>query len=255
LDRARVRALGARERDEARGGAIAALRELAPASERGWTAPFVLIGSRADVMVVHFRDTLDAVGEAQRRLAREPISDLLAPTYSFLSVTEAGFYHTTAQLAADAERRGGHFGDEEFTRRMAERLQRELESPHVRKRLYPPPPSELEMAYACFYPMNKKRSAGQNWYALPLAERSRLMMEHGLTGRRYAGRVFQVITGAIGLDAWEWGVTLFAKDPLLFKKIVSEMRFDEASALYAEFGEFWVGKAATAEEWAEAVLG
>jgi chlorite dismutase len=90
--------------------------------------------------------------------------------------------------------------------------------------------------------MSKRREPDQNWYTLSLDERSRLMHAHGLTGRRYAGRVQQVITGAIGLDAWEWGVTLFAKDPLDFKKLVTDMRFDEVSAKYAEFGEFFVGK-------------
>ena len=86
--------------------------------------------------------------------------------------------------------------------------------------------------------MSKRRAPGQNWYALTLAERSRLMQAHGKTGRRYAGRVLQIITGAIGFDAWEWGVTLFAKDPIDFKKLVTDMRFDEVSAKYAEFGEF-----------------
>ena len=98
------------------------------------------------------------------------------------------------------------------------------------------------MPYVCFYPMTKRRDAGQNWYTLTLDERSRLMLAHGQTGRRYAGRVLQIITGAIGFDAWEWGVTLFAKDPIDFKKLVTDMRFDEVSAKYAEFGEFFVGK-------------
>jgi chlorite dismutase len=98
------------------------------------------------------------------------------------------------------------------------------------------------MPYVCFYPMSKRRDASQNWYTLSLDERSRLMQSHGLTGRRYAGKVQQIITGAIGLDAWEWGVTLFAQDPLEFKKLVTDMRFDEVSAKYAEFGDFYVGK-------------
>jgi chlorite dismutase len=92
--------------------------------------------------------------------------------------------------------------------------------------------------------MSKRRNAGQNWYGLSLDERSRLMYTHGLTGRRYAGKVMQVISGAIGFDAWEWGVTLFARDPLDFKKLVTDMRFDEVSASYAEFGDFYVGKLA-----------
>ena len=98
------------------------------------------------------------------------------------------------------------------------------------------------MPYVCFYPMSKRRDAGQNWYTLSLEERSRLMGAHGTTGRKYAGKVQQIITGAIGLDAWEWGVTLFAADPVQIKKLVTEMRFDEVSAKYAEFGDFYVGK-------------
>jgi chlorite dismutase len=109
------------------------------------------------------------------------------------------------------------------------------------------------MPYVCFYPMSKKRDPQQNWYALPLEERSRLMRAHGATGRGYAGRVLQVISGAIGLDAWEWGVTLFAGEPLTFKKIVTDMRFDEVSAEYAEFGEFFVGRRATPGEWMEMI--
>jgi chlorite dismutase len=111
------------------------------------------------------------------------------------------------------------------------------------RRLYPELPAD--MPYVCFYPMSKRRDESQNWYVLSLDERSRLMQSHGLTGRRYAGKVQQVITGAIGLDAWEWGVTLFAKDALDFKKLVTDMRFDEVSAKYAEFGDFYVGKIVT----------
>ncbi len=95
--------------------------------------------------------------------------------------------------------------------------------------------------YVCFYPMNKRRSGTDNWYSLPLDERQRLMHEHGLIGRRYAGRVNQVISGSIGFDDWEWGVDLFADDPLVFKHLVYEMRFDESSARYGEFGQFFIG--------------
>jgi chlorite dismutase len=111
------------------------------------------------------------------------------------------------------------------------------------------------MPYVSFYPMTKRRAVGQNWYAQPVEERSRMMVAHGITGRRYAGRVVQIVTGAIGLDAWEWGVTLFARDPLDFKKIVTEMRFDEASAHYAEFGEFYVGKRAEPGDWLATLAG
>lgn len=205
----------------------------------GWTAVVELIGSIDQLMVIHFRRTLDEIQEAQASagLLRHRHLEL---SYSFLSVTEAGLYHITAQLAAGAKTRGGSVGDEEYKREIADRIAVELESDHVKRRLFPPLPGD--MPYVCFYPMSKRRDAGQNWYTLSLEERSRLMHAHGLTGRRYAGRVQQIISGAIGFENWEWGVTLFAKDPLDFKKIVTDMRFDEVSAKYAEFGQFYVGK-------------
>jgi chlorite dismutase len=218
-------------------------RKRESASAAGWSCFVTLIGSTADLMVIHFRDSLDAIGAAQSTLAQTPLARALDPVYSFLSVTEAGLYHITAELARDAQARGGKVGDETFARELSARSERELESAHVRRRLYPELPGD--MPYVCFYPMSKRRDESQNWYTLSLDERSRLMHSHGLTGRRYAGKVQQVITGAIGLDAWEWGVTLFAKDPLEFKKLVTDMRFDEVSAKYAEFGDFYVGKIIT----------
>ena len=156
-------------------------------------------------------------------------------------------YHVAARAARDARERGGAVGDDAFRDQLATRIEKERSAEHVQRRLFPTPPDE--MPYVSFYPMSKRRTVGQNWYTLAVEERSRMMVAHGTTGRRYAGRVMQIVTGAIGLDAWEWGVTLFARDPLDFKKIVTEMRFDEASANYAEFGEFYVGKRATPEEW------
>ena len=223
------------------------LEALRAPTEGGWTGLFDVIGSEADVMIVHFRPTLDAIGEAQRRLRDEPLSAALDPVYTFLSVTEAGLYHVTAELARAAAARGGAVGDDQYRAELAERVRAEQASAHARRRLYPPLPADLP--YVCFYPMSKRRAVGQNWYALTLDERSRLMQAHGTTGRRYAGRVQQVISGAIGFDAWEWGVTLFAKDPLDFKRIVTDMRFDEVSAQYAEFGEFFVGKVIEPAAW------
>ena len=206
----------------------------------GWTSFVRLIGSTSDLMVIHFRETLDAIGVAEDALAKSELSKSTTCTYSFLSVTEAGLYHITAELARAAVARGGKVGDAEYTKALAGRLTAERDSDHVRRRLYPELPPN--MPYVCFYPMSKRREAMQNWYTLSLDERSRLMQSHGLTGRRYAGKIQQVITGAIGLDTWEWGVTLFARDPLDFKKLVTDMRFDEVSAKYAEFGDFYVGR-------------
>jgi hydrogen peroxide-dependent heme synthase len=211
-----------------------------PRSSPGWSCFARLIGSTADLMVIHFRESLDAIGAARDELARTELAGVLEPTYSFLSVTEAGLYHITAELARAAEARGGKVGDDDYTRALSERAKAEVENAHVRRRLYPDLPGD--MPYVTFYPMSKRRDVAQNWYTLTLDDRSRLMHAHGLTGRRYAGRVQQVITGAIGLDKWEWGVTLFARDPLEFKKLVTDMRFDEVSAKYAEFGDFYVGR-------------
>jgi hydrogen peroxide-dependent heme synthase len=206
----------------------------------GWSCCVRLIGSKSDLMVIHFRDTLDAIGAAQETVAAALQGKDLDVVYSFLSVTEAGLYHITAELARATDARGGKVGDSDYISTLGARAVAERESPHVKRRLYPELPPD--MPYVCFYPMTKRRDEGQNWYSLSLDERSRLMQSHGLTGRRYAGKVQQVISGAIGLDAWEWGVTLFARDPLDFKKLVTEMRFDEVSARYAVFGDFYVGK-------------
>ncbi|MDB4881857.1 MAG: Chlorite dismutase [Gemmatimonadetes bacterium] len=247
VGRAALRALPDDMRARLRSEAESALVALgAPVSE-GWSAVVPLVGSRADLMLVHFRATLDAIGEVQQSLTRVELFDYLRPVYTFLSVTEAGLYHASAQLAAEATARGGAVGDAAYREAMDARVAAERASAHVQRRLFPPLPPELP--YVCFYPMSKRRVPGQNWYALPLEERSRLMMAHGLTGRGYAGRVMQVITGAIGFEAWEWGVTLFAAEPLTFKKIVTDMRFDEVSAEYAEFGEFFVGKTSAPRDW------
>lgn len=209
-------------------------------SGAGWSVRVDLVGSTADFMLVHFRPTLEELADL-----RQIVSALFAEmpvelVHNFLSVTEAGLYHATAELAAAAAERGGTVGDDLYRAAMAKRVKSELNADHVKRRLYPPLPEA--MPFVCFYPMSKRREPGGNWYALSLEERSRLMQSHGVTGRRYAGRVQQIITGAIGFERWEWGVTLFAKDPLDFKKLVTDMRFDEVSAKYAEFGEFYVGK-------------
>jgi len=95
--------------------------------------------------------------------------------------------------------------------------------------------------YVCFYPMNKRRGEALNWYSESFERRASMMREHGMIGRHYAGKVTQVISGSIGYDDWEWGVDLFANDPMVFKKLIYEMRFDEVSAVYASFGTFYVG--------------
>lgn len=117
----------------------------------------------------------------------------------------------------------------------------------LQPRLYPVLPPEGKDAF-CFYPMSKKREGHANWFTLPQEQRAELMMDHGKSGRAFAGRIVQVITGSAGLDDYEWGVTLFGVRPDDLKEVVYTMRFDEASALYGEFGAFYVGMVTPVEQ-------
>jgi hydrogen peroxide-dependent heme synthase len=245
-DWAGIRALPAEGRAALAEETRALFAELAEGPEDTWSAPFRLAGGGGDWLFVHFRATLDELAEVQRRVADSALGEHLVREYDYLSVTEAGLYHATAQAAGEAAP-----GTVEFRRLIAEAQAAEGASAHVRSRLYPVVPEG--MRYLSFYPMSKRRGEAHNWYALPVAERSRLMREHGMTGRTFAGRVFQVITGSVGLDDWEWGVTLFARDPLEFKRIVTEMRYDEASTLYGEFGRFFTGIRFAPDEWPAAL--
>jgi hydrogen peroxide-dependent heme synthase len=242
-----IRALPPGRRVDLAQSAVRVFGEIDAETAAGWTGAFRLVGGGADWMLVHFRPTLEALAEVELRVKSSPLADVARLEYDFLSVTEAGLYHATAEAAREAQP-----GSDEFLRRIGEAAAAERASPHVQTRLYPRVPEG--MRYVSFYPMSKRRAAGQNWYALDVAERSRLMREHGLTGRRFAGRIFQVITGSVGLDDWEWGVTLFARDPLDFKRIVTDMRYDEASAVYGEFGRFFTGIRFAPTEW-PALLG
>jgi chlorite dismutase len=231
-------------RDEFVAAAQTLFTQLGETAGEGWSEAVRLVGAGgADWMFLHFRASLEELAEVQRRVACSPLARWLSRDFEYLSVTEAGLYHATAEAARESEP-----GGEEFQRRIAEASAAELASAHIRSRLYPQVPEG--MRYVSFYPMSKRRAPGQNWYGLEVRERSRLMREHGMTGRRFSGRIFQVITGSVGLDDWEWGVTLFARDPLDFKRIVTDMRYDEASALYGEFGRFVTGIRIAPEEWA-----
>jgi chlorite dismutase len=127
-------------------------------------------------------------------------------------------------------------GTDEFDRAFDSEM--ETQRQRVMSRLFLDMPSAR---YVCFYPMNKRRGEALNWYMESFDRRASMMREHGMIGRHYAGKVTQVISGSIGFDDWEWGVDLFAQDPLVFKKLIYEMRFDEASAKFAEFGPFYTG--------------
>jgi hydrogen peroxide-dependent heme synthase len=209
----------------------------------GATAATTLLGHKGDLMLVHFRRGFEALQKAQLDIARGPLASVLEQTTSYVSIVELGMYEMTAQIHARIGGRGLAAGsaeyDSAFDDEMAEQRRR------VEGRLFLAVPPRR---YVCFYPMNKRRGEDKNWYAVPFEERARMMRDHGMIGRQYAGAVNQVISGSIGFDDWEWGVDLFADDPVVFKKLIYEMRFDEASALYAEFGPFYTGLQFSAEE-------
>ena len=202
----------------------------------GQSALYSLLGHKGDLMFVHFRPSFDELNQAELRLARLKLSDYLETTSSYLSMIELGLYESSIKTYNELAERGVEPHSEEWKQAVNETLQRQREA--MRPRLFPDLPKHR---YICFYPMDRRRGEDQNWYTLPIEERARQMNEHGLVGRRYAGEVKQIITGSIGFDDWEWGVDLFADDPLVFKKLIYEMRFDEVSAVYALFGHFYVG--------------
>ena len=202
----------------------------------GQSALFSLLGHKGDLMLVHFRESFDQLNQAELQLAQLRLHDYLEPTTSYLSIIELGLYESTIKTYRSLADRGVEPYSEEWKREIEETVARQKEAMH--SRLFPAMPPQR---YICFYPMDRRRGEEKNWYTLPIEERQRQMNEHGIVGRRYAGEVKQIITGSIGFDDWEWGVDLFADDPLIFKKLIYEMRFDEVSAVYALFGHFYVG--------------
>src|SRR5579859_7156266 len=202
----------------------------------GQSALYSLLGHKGDLLLVHFRNSFDELKAAELELSRLRLSDFLEQTTSYLSVVELGLYESSVKLYRELRQKGIEPHSPEWNAAVEDTLKRQTEA--MRTRLFPQiPPSR----YICFYPMDRRRGEDKNWYSLPIEERQRQMEEHGLVGRRYAGTVKQIITGSIGFDDWEWGVDLFADDPLVFKRLIYEMRFDEVSAVYALFGTFYVG--------------
>jgi chlorite dismutase len=198
--------------------------------------PCTLLGHKGDLMLIHFRRSVEELEAAQLSMERLGLAAFLQATTSYVSVVELGMYEMTAQIHARLGGRGLEPGSEPFEQAFDTEMQEQERRVEGRLFLDVPP-----RRHVCFYPMNKRRGEAKNWYAVPFEERARMMRDHGVVGRRFAGAVTQIISGSIGFDDWEWGVDLFADDPMVFKKLVYEMRFDEASAWYAEFGPFYVG--------------
>jgi peroxiredoxin len=229
------KSLKAEERTEIAQEAAGALGEM-ERNATGQSALFSLLGHKGDLILVHFRRSFDELNQVEQRLARLRLWDFLEPASSYLSVIELGLYDSSLKTYNSLASRGIEPHSPEWNAAIEEVLARQREA--MARRLFPEMPGHK---YLCFYPMDRKRGEDKNWYQLPMAERQRQMHEHGMIGRRYAGDVKQIISGSIGFDDWEWGVDLFADDPLVFKKLIYEMRFDEVSAVYALFGAFYVG--------------
>jgi chlorite dismutase len=218
--------------------AIAALKKLerSDAEAPVRTALFSELGHKGDLILIHFRDSLEALNQVELELAQTRLYDFLTPVHSYVSVVELGLYESSRKTYEAASAKGFEAHTPEWNAEIAASLERG--SAAMAPRLFPAVP---EAKYLCFYPMDRKRGEQVNWYTVPFTERQRMMHEHGLIGRRYGDRVKQIISGSIGMDDWEWGVDLFAEDPVVFKKLIYEMRFDEVSAVYALFGQFYIG--------------
>jgi peroxiredoxin len=228
-------ALDPADRDKRANETARVLAEMQRGDE-GTSVPVTMLGHKGDLLLIHFRKGFEALQGAQLEVSRLAIAPFLEATTSFVSVLELGMYEMTGRIHQRLADEGLKTGTEEFERAFDAALAEQEK--RVAGRLWLDVPARR---YVCFYPMNKHRGETKNWYAEPFDERGRMMLEHGKIGRHYAGRVNQIISGAIGFDDWEWGVDLFADDPVVFKKLIYEMRFDEASVWYGEFGPFYTG--------------
>jgi chlorite dismutase len=228
------------ERQALRQAAIEALAPLCQPSRGGL---FRVLGHKADLGLVHLRRRPEELLEVEQVVCGLDLYRYLEPSWSYFSVVELSVHGAVDVHRSKLEGRGLEPDTPEWEEALEELLAAERE--RLAHRLFPELP---QVRYHCFYPMNKRRGEHRNWYMLSNAERAELMKAHARTGRKYGGKVTQIISASTGLDDWEWGVDLFADDALLFKKLVYEMRFDEVSALYAEFGPFYVGVRTTPQE-------
>ena len=204
----------------------------------------IVSGHKADFGLMMLDADPLRIDAVHQRLMSGPLGAALTPTYSFVSLTEVSEYVPSVEQYG---KRLVEEGETEGSPAYAAKLKayEGREAMMRRQRLtpdFPPWPA------TCFYPMNKKRKVGENWFLLPFDDRNKLMAEHGRTGMTFGGKVTQLITVGLGFDDWEWGVTLWARNPDFLKEIVYRMRFDEASARYAEFGPFYASYVTTAEK-------
>jgi peroxiredoxin len=232
------KACAAADRTRMAAEAVAALKLMERSGSDGpvRSALYSQLGHKGDLMLVHFRGSLEELNQVELDLAQTELYGFLEQRHSYVSIVELGLYESSRKTYEGAAAKGFAAHSPEWNAEVAGTLERQAEA--MKTRLFPAVP---DAKYLCFYPMDRKRGEQVNWYQVEFAERQRMMHEHGLIGRRYAGQVQQIISGSIGYDDWEWGVDLFAEDPVVFKKLIYEMRFDEVSAVYALFGEFFIG--------------
>lgn len=197
-----------------------------------------ILGHKADLMLTHYSKNFEGLALAETAFDCCRLSKFFKVTNSYVSILELGMYEATGKIHASLSERGLKPNSEEWVSAFDELVKKEEQNPRHASRIWARIP---QRRFVCFYPMDKKRSDTVNWYMLGFEDRARLMLEHGKIGRTYHGVVTQVISGSIGFDAYEWGVDLYADDPLVFKKLIYEMRFDEASAKYGHFGDFYSG--------------
>lgn len=204
----------------------------------------IVSGHKADFGLMLLDPDPLRIDSLHQRLQASHLGPAILPTYSFVSLTEISEYvPTVAQYGERLVEEGDSEGSATYAAKL-KAYEGRLAAMN-RQRLEPELPP---WPATCFYPMNKKRKVGENWFLLPVADRNRMMAEHGRTGMTFGGRVSQLITVGLGLEDWEWGVTLWARNPEWLKDIVYRMRFDEASARYAEFGPFYASYIAAPAE-------
>ncbi len=204
----------------------------------------VVSGHKADFGLMILDPNPLKIDAVHQQLLSGSLGAAIVPTYSFTSITEVSEYVPTVEQYGKRLFEEGEQPDSPAYKAKL-RAYENREVMMRRQRLMPDLPP---WPSTCFYPMNKKRKVGENWFLLPVEERNCLMAEHGRTGMTFGGKVTQLITSSTGFDDWEWGVTLWARNPQFLKDIVYKMRFDEASARYAEFGPFYVSYVMTAAE-------
>jgi chlorite dismutase len=237
FDRRRFDALDAARREAIDTEAQAVFATLARDSDADLSLA-QLLGHKADLMLTHYAKSFDALGEMQTTVDKLALADYLEPLGSYVSILELGLYDATGKIHAALRERNLTPHSPEWISTFDAMVLEQAREPRNAARLWAKIPRRR---YVCFYPMDKKRGEDVNWYMLPFEERAKMMQDHGKIGRSYHGQVTQVISGSIGFDDWEWGVDLYADEPLTFKRLVYEMRFDEASAKYAAFGPFNTG--------------